>query len=129
MDARLDLIHRIKRERWAQGTFLGLLHLLIGRRIELGDGSLVSNGLTWRELAGLLKKARWDKAAAKELPLEGVALPPREREKYWYAVIAHAGVASPAAAQAGDRLASQLRQAGYSVSSSPQTAAPHEATS
>lgn len=129
MDARLDLIHRIKRERWAQGNFLGLLHVLIGRRVEQGDANVVSNGLTWRELAGLLKKARWDKAAAKELPLEGVALPPREREKYWYAVIAHAGVASPAAAQAGDRLATQLRQAGYTVSSSPQATATQEATS
>src|SRR5581483_348000 len=120
MDARLDVIHRIKRERWAQGNFLGLLNVLIGRRIEQGDGNLVSNGITWRELAALLKKVRWDKAAAKELPLEGVALPPREREKYWHAVIVHAGVASPAAVQAGDRLAVVLRQAGYMVSRSPQ---------
>ena len=130
MDARLELLHRVKREHWAEGNFLGLLHVLIGRRIEHGDGGVISTGITWRELAALLKKVRWDKTVAAELHLEGVSLPPREREKFWYAVIAHAGVGSAAAAQAGDRLAILLRKAGFAVSDSPHTSTQtHEATS
>ena len=119
MDARLQLLNRIKREGWAEGNFLGLLNVLIGRRIEGADGTLIANGITWRELAALLKKVRWDKAAATELSLEGVALPPREREKYWYAAIAHAGVGLPHAAAAGNCLAERLRAAGYAVGEAP----------
>src|SRR5438876_969350 len=119
MDARLELLQRIKHEGWAQGNFLGLLNLLIGRRIEASDGNLVSNGVTWRELAALLKRVRWDKAAAAELLIQDVVLPPREREKYWYAVIAHAGVGSADAMHAGDRLAEVLRSNGLVVGASP----------
>ncbi len=119
MDARLELLTRIKQERWAQGNLLGLLNVLIGRRLETADGKLVSNGITWRELAALLKKVRWDKNAALDLPLQDVTLPPREREKYWYAAIAHAGVGSEAATCAGDRLATTLRRNGFVVSESP----------
>lgn len=119
MDARLELLTKIKHERWANGNLLGLLNVLIGRRIETVDGPLVSNGITWRELATLLKKVRWDKSAADELGLESVSLPPREREKYWYTVIVHAGVGSETAARAGDRLATILRRNGFTVSESP----------
>jgi hypothetical protein len=119
MDARLELLTRIKQERWAHGNLLGLLNVMIGRRIETADGQLISTGSTWRELAALLKKARWDKAAAAELALQDVRLPPREREKYWYAVIAHAAVGSEAAARAGDRLAAMLQRNSFVVSESP----------
>lgn len=119
MDARLETLTRIKQERWAQGNLLGLLNVLIGRRIETADGQLISNGITWRELAALLKKVRWDKSATEELQLQDVNLPPREREKYWYAVITHANVGSEAAANAGDRLAVVMRRNGFVVSGSP----------
>jgi hypothetical protein len=119
MDARLEFLSQQKRQHLAQGHFLGLLHILIGRRIEKADGALVSNGLTWRELAGLLKKVRWEKETAKELPLDYSALPPRDREKFWYAAIAQAGVGSEKAAAAGDALAEALGKAGYVIGPAP----------
>src|SRR5262249_43330009 len=119
MDARLELLNQIKREGWAHGNFLGLLNVLIGRRIERENGTVISTGVTWRELAALLKKVRWDKDVATELSLEGVTLPPREREKYWYAVIVHAGVGLPRAIEAGNQLAEKLRKAGFVIGESP----------
>jgi len=97
------------------GLFRGLLHILIGRRIEITDGTLVSNGLTWREAAALLKRARWDKDAVTELGLEGKELPPRDRERYWYSAILNAHVETDEARIAGDTLAQKLNAAGYRI--------------
>ena len=52
MDVRLELLNRIKQEGWARGNLLGLLNVLIGRRIDGSAGQPISNGVTWRELAG-----------------------------------------------------------------------------
>ena len=123
MDARLEFLSQLKRLRLAQGNLLGLLNVLIGRRVERADGALVSAGVTWREAAALLKKVRWDKTAAKELPLNHTGLPPRDREKFWYAAIAHANVGSEQAAEAGDALAEAVRGAGYVVGPAPGRAA------
>ena len=57
MDARVELLERIQAETPIQGHFLGLLNILIGRRIEKADGTLVSSGITWRDLAMMLKKS------------------------------------------------------------------------
>lgn len=119
MDARLEFLTQLKRQRLAPGHFLGLLNVLIGRRVEKADGTLVSTGITWREAAALLKKVRWDKNAVKELPLDHAALPPRDREKFWYAAIAQANVGSDAAVKAGDALAAKVRAAGYVVGPAP----------
>src|SRR5437016_1396363 len=100
MDARIQLLNDIKNRDLARGHFLGLLNLLIGRRIERSDGTLVSNGMTWRELAALLKRVRWSKEAVEELPLQHADFAPRDRERFWYTVIAHAGVDSERAAAA-----------------------------
>jgi hypothetical protein len=100
---------------YARGYFLGLLNLLIGRRIAKADGTVVSVGLTWREAAAWLKKVRWDKDAVAELGLAPADMPPRDRERYWYSAIAHANVGSPKAVEAGDRLAEVLTTAGYVI--------------
>ena len=105
----------LKRHGHAQGNFLGLLNVLIGRRIEKADGTLISVGLTWRETAAWLKKARWDKEAVRELGLTPAQLPPRDRQRYWYAAITGAKVDSPEATAAGDRLAEALAEAWYVV--------------
>ena len=119
----MDGIHRfldvLKKGRLAQGNFLGLLHVLIGRRIETAQGEVVTTGLTWRNLAAELKKVRWDKEAARELGLDPKDLPPRDRERFWYGVIARAGVDTPKAAVAGERMAEVLRAAGYRVGPPP----------
>src|SRR5438552_1061276 len=83
MDARVELLNRVRGEGLDRGHFLGLLHILIGRRIEL-EGAVVSNGITWRDAAALLKKVRWSKDAVADLGLDPEALPMRDRERFWY---------------------------------------------
>jgi hypothetical protein len=119
MDARLEFLKQLREQELARGHFLGLLHLLIGRRVELPDGTPVGSGITWRDLAALLKKVRWPREAALELHFDPETLPQRDRERYWYTVIAHAGVASSEAIQQGDALAEILREAGFKIGPAP----------
>ena len=99
MDLLRELVTLLKEQGTTQGQFRGFLHILIGRQITLEDGTLVSSGLTWRDAAALLKRVRWDKESVRELGLEPSALPPRDRERYWYSAIAQARVDSPEAIQ------------------------------
>jgi hypothetical protein len=110
-----EFLDDLKQKGLVQGNFLGLLHVLIGRRIEKADGTVLSVGLTWRETAGWLKKVRWDKEAVRELGLDPAQMPPRDRQRYWYAAISQAKVASPEAVAAGDKFAKVLGEAGYVV--------------
>ena len=122
MDRVRLFLDDIRQRGLARGNFLGLLHVLIGRRVALEDGTPVSAGLTYRELAALLKRVRWEREAAAELAIDLAGLPPRDRERYWYQVIVRAGVDSGKATAAGERLAEQLRGAGYDVGPAPGTA-------
>src|SRR5437660_4352062 len=119
MDALQELLEDLKQHGLERGHALGLFHVLIGRRIARADGAVVSNGLTWRELASWLKKVRWDKDAVRDLGLEPEAMPPRDRQQYWYAAIARAGVDSDKAAKAGDQLAAKLTKSGYVIGPPP----------
>src|SRR5437879_1674395 len=119
MDRLHELLNDLKQSGKAQGSFLGLLNVLIGRRLERADSTLVSNGATWRELSALLKRVRWDREAARELGLDPAGLPPRDRQRYWYTAIALARVDSPQATQAGDQFAELLRGLGYKVGAAP----------
>jgi hypothetical protein len=119
MDALGEFLQDVKERAQVRGKLLGLLHSLIGRRIEKADGTLISNGLTWRNLATELKKARWPREAVQELGLDLRDLPPRDRERFWYAAIVRAGVDSSQASEAGDRLAKALRPLGYLVGPAP----------
>lgn len=119
MAALYDFLEETKRNRCAAGNFLGLLNVLIGRRVARSDGSTVSAGLTWREAALALKKARWDREAVRELGIDPATLPPRDRQRFWYSAISQAQVDSPAASGAGDRLAEAVAAAGYQVSAAP----------
>jgi hypothetical protein len=119
MDALRGFLEALKRHESAGQNLLGLLNVLIGRRVGKSDGTLVSHGVTWREAAALLKKVRWDREAVRELGLEPAQLPPRDRTKYWYTAIAQAGVDSPQATEAGDRLAEALGAIGYVAGPAP----------
>jgi hypothetical protein len=119
MDALSEFLNDQHRKGTAQGNFLGLLHILVGRRLESPDGTLLSNGLTWRELAALLKKVHWPREAVQELGLQEDALPPRDRVRYWYSAIAQARVDSDKAREEGDRVAELLRKAGFRVGPAP----------
>jgi hypothetical protein len=119
MDALQELLEDLKRHGLDQGHLLGLFNVLIGRRITTADGAVMSNGLTWRELASWLKKVRWDRDAVRELGLEPDELAPRDRQQYWYSAIIRAAVDSEKATQAGDRVAERLRKLGYVVGPPP----------
>jgi hypothetical protein len=119
MDGLHELLDVIKRNHHAQGNFLGLLNVLIGRRIADAQGTVISTGLTWRALASWLKKIRWDRHAVRELGLDPKNLPPRDRERMWYVAITQARVDSAQATAAGDRLAEVLQAAGYVVGPAP----------
>jgi hypothetical protein len=119
MDRVRQFLEDVKKRGLAEGHFLGLLNVVIGRHIRRADGTPVSRGITWRELAAQLKKVRWDRDAVRQLGIAPSALPPRDREKYWYAAIVQARVDSPDATQDGDCLAESLRKAGYDVGPAP----------
>jgi hypothetical protein len=105
----------MKKHALERGHTLGLFQLLIGRQIHSADGTAVASGLSWREVAALLKKVRWDKDGVVDLGLDPAALPPRDRQHYWYAAISKARVDSAEARQAGDVLAALLKPLGYLV--------------
>jgi len=124
MDRVRQFLDDVEQSGLAAGNFLGLLNVLIGRRITTAAGDEVSAGVTYRGAAALLKKVRWDRDAVTELGLAPASLPPRDRERYWYQAIVQAHVDSPEATAAGDRLAEALPGAGYVVGAAPGAAPP-----
>jgi hypothetical protein len=122
MDGLRELLSDLKRQGYAKGNFLGLLNVVIGRRIQKKNGPLISDGVTWRELAEFLQRVRWPKEAVRDLGLDPDTLPPRNRRRYWYAAISQAGIASEQATQAGNQLARVLHTAGYIIGPGPASA-------
>ena len=114
MDSLQELLEVIGKHRLAKGNIRGLLHALIGRKI-LQDGKVVSGGLTWREASALLRRVRWDVESVREFGVDPDALPPRDRERFWYSAIARANIDSDEAAQLADKLAERLKKHGYEI--------------
>jgi hypothetical protein len=75
--------------------------------------------MTWRDVAALLKRLRWDREAVRELGLDPAQLPPRDRERYWYTAIARAGIDSPEAVAEANQLVEPLKELGYIVGPAP----------
>ena len=119
MDRLREFLEAVREQGAATGRFRGLLHVLVGRRIELADGTEVSAGMTWRAAAAALKKYRWDREAVRELGIDPAELPPRDREKFWYAAMGRAGLGTPAASAEADALAEAVRPLGYVVGAAP----------
>jgi hypothetical protein len=126
MDRVRHFLDDVKRRGLARGNFLGLLNVMIGRRIALSDGTPVSGGMNYRELAAHLKRVRWGREAADEVGIDRTTLPPRDRERYWYQVIVLARVDSQGATAAGDALTVALRAAGYDIGPAPGSPGPTE---
>src|SRR5262249_3330195 len=105
MDRLREFLETVRTQGTAKGQLLGLLNVLIGRRLALEDGPPVSGGLPWREVARLLRQVRWEPSAVADLGLDPAALPARDRQRYWYSAISRANVGSEEATAAGDRLA------------------------
>jgi hypothetical protein len=116
MDALSMLLEPLKKDPRIHKHFLGLLHVLIGRRISTADGQLVSSGLSWRDLAAKLKKLRWDPEAVSELGIKPDDLPPRDRLRYWYLAISGAKVESSEALASAHEVAKIMQDLGYVVS-------------
>jgi hypothetical protein len=119
MDALTTLLMEIKKSGLAKQHLIGFFHVLIGRRITLKDGTLVSAGLSWRDLSNMLKKLRWEPELVDELGIKEAELPPRDRQRFWYLAITRAQVNSAEASAAGDRFAAVLKKRGYEVSPAP----------
>jgi hypothetical protein len=119
MDALSTFLEKIQKSTHGKGQLVGLFNVLIGRRITAKDGTLIAAGLTWREVANLLKRLRWDPERVRELGLDPDDLPPRDRQRFWYTAIARSHVDSEEAAHAGDKLAEQLKKQGYTIGAGP----------
>lgn len=119
MDAMTELMEVIRAKHLSRGHFQGLLNILIGRRIVGPDGTVISAGMTFRDVANLLKKLRWDPDAVKELGLDPASLPVRDRQRYWFSAICQAKVDGGAAKSAGDQLVPIFRAQGYDIGPPP----------
>jgi len=123
MDSLRELLEAVREGDLARGHFRGLLHILIGRRITRADGTVVSSGTTWRDLAALFKRLRWDVESVRELGLDPTALPPRDRQRLWYLAISRGGIDSPEARADAERLVKPLGELGFVVGPAPKASA------
>ena len=122
MDGTRELLEAIRDNGLAAGRFRGVLHIAIGRKVTRPDGTVVSTGVTWRELAALLKLLRFDKELVRELGADPEVLAPRDRQRFWYSAIALAKPDSPAARAEADRLTAAIKPLGYVVGPGPAAA-------
>ena len=121
MDAVRDFLLEMLQKGRVKGHLLGLLNILIGRRISRADGAVISTGVTWRALANLLKQCHYDIEMVRELGFDPDAIGQRDRQRFWYAVIAKADVASEEATRQGDKLTAVLAKDGYVIGPAPGT--------
>lgn len=119
MDEVRALLEALDEKPFLKGHLRGLLHILIGRKITKADGTVVSGGLTWRQLATELKAAKFDKDLVAELGADPDAIAPRDREKMWYLAIGLARVDSVEAIEQAEQLLPSLKQLGYTIGPSP----------
>jgi hypothetical protein len=124
MEGIRDLLETARANGLVAGRFRGLLHIAIGRTVTKPDGTRLSAGLTWREIATLLKNLRFDPELGRELGADPDTLSPRDRERYWYAVIALARVDGPEARAEADKLVGPLKDHGYVIAPAPAGATP-----
>ncbi len=119
MDSIRELLELVRLQGLAKGHLRGLLHIVIGRKVTKADGTVVSSGLTWREVAALMKLLRFDKDLVIELGADPESLAPRDRQRFWYSAIALAKVDSAEAFIEAQRLAEKLKERGYIVGPPP----------
>ncbi|MBN9120037.1 MAG: hypothetical protein J0I06_12885 [Planctomycetes bacterium] len=119
MDGIRDLLEAARTNGLVPGRFRGLLHIAIGRTVARPDGTKLAAGLTWREVAAMLKALRFDPELGRELGADPDTLSPRDRERYWYAVIALARVDGPEALAEAEKLIGPLKDLGFVVAPPP----------
>jgi hypothetical protein len=119
MEGLREFLETVRHNHFVRGHLRALLHVAIGRRITKADGTVLSAGVTWRQLSELLRVIRWDKELVRELGLNPDDLPPRDRQRYWYAAIVAAHVDTMEAREAGDRYARLIAPLGIMVGPAP----------
>lgn len=119
MDGLREFLEAVQEHGLVAGNLRGLFHAAIGRRISRPDGTVLSTGVTWRELAGLLKAMRFDKDLVTEIGADPEELSPRDRQRFWYAAIALARPDSVESSAQADRLAASVQKLGYIISPHP----------
>jgi hypothetical protein len=119
MDGLREFLEAVRQHKLVAGNLRGLFHIAIGRRIARPDGTVVSSGVTWRELAAILKTLRYEKDLVAEVGADPGELSPRDRQRFWYSAIALARPDSPEARAQADRLAAAVLPLGYVVGPPP----------
>lgn len=119
MDAIKPFLDTVRDKNLAAGRLRGFFRAAIGRRIALADGTVLSTGLTWRQLAAALKNSRFDKDLVRELGADPDTLAPRDRERFWYSAIGLAQVNSSEARVQADSLAIALKPHGILIGPDP----------
>lgn len=119
MEGLREFLERVRQAHLVRGHLRALLHVAIGRRITRADGTVLSTGVTWRQLSELLRVMRFDKELVRELGLDPNDLPPRDRQRYWYAAIVAAQVTSAETRQLGDAYAPLVAPLGFAVGPAP----------
>jgi hypothetical protein len=124
MDGLRSFLDALRDHNLIAGRFLGVLHVAIGRRVSKTDGTLLSTGATWRELAALLKAARFDREWVREFGADPDVISPRDRERFWYTAIGLAHVDSAAAVAQAEKLIPLVKPLGFVIGPSPVNAIP-----
>ncbi len=119
MDGTQQFLEIVLANGLGEGRLRGVFHIAIGRRVTAIDGTTLATGTTWRGLAGLLKTVKFDKEWGRALGADPDTVAPRDREKYWYHVIALAKVDSAEARAEAEELAAYLRPLGWIVGPPP----------
>lgn len=119
MDGLRGFLEAVRDAGLVAGHFRGLLHIAIGRRITTDAGDVVSSGVTWRELSGLLKLLRFDRELAREVGGDPDELSPRDRHRFWYSAIALARPDGPEAVALAEKLIPGLKRLGFTVGPPP----------
>jgi hypothetical protein len=119
MEGLREFLEKVRQNHLVRGHFRALMHVAIGRRIARTDGTVLSTGVTWRQLAELFRLIRWDKELVRELGLNPDDLPPRDRHRYWYAAIVAARIDAPDARVLGDAYAKLVAPIGFLIGPAP----------
>ena len=119
MDGSQVVLELIRDRQLAVGRLRGFFHLIIGRKLSREDGTVLSMGLTWRELATALKLLKFDRELVKELGSDPESVSPKDREKFWYFAIGLAKVDSAQARREAEELTLLLKPLGIVVGIPP----------
>jgi hypothetical protein len=119
MEGLREFLEKVRQAHLVRGHFRALMHIAIGRRISRADGTVLSTGATWRQVSELLRIIRWDKELVREVGLNPDDLPPRDRQRYWYAAIIAARVDTTEARALGDAYARLVAPLGFVIGPAP----------